>query len=573
MIRTTYPDRICYRPRCNVNECRVLLPEGVRIGEHAACLLGNLNGVALDSDACSVSSGRSPYTLHTQTAPLCDARHSSFHPGKNSIWPTLHLLRISHIQNSIRPTFHLLRISHIQNSIRRCFTFSGYLTSGILSGRRFTSPDISHPEFNPANVSPSPDISHREFCSPSNSEEFSSEDERLGSSSLGVKKAGRHPLVISCELLTGNPRLRIILDGKCLSERHEPLRGPQSRDTRWTHIKWHHCQGPLREHESAETPIGNESNGAVAGMVPLYSDMTFLEYLWSSSQVCCASHIKYEIVEEAMNFMSYVGEISRRWDEPNARDMGIKTSQPNAKGEMYILNDDIDMKAKIAAMARRLEELEIKKMQEKPQPPQYKQHVQASPQASNLEQDMVNLSKVVGDFVGAQKSINAQLSQRIDSVESSLNKKMDGVQSDLSQKIDNLQYSISRFANLNKVQEKRNFPSQPHQIPRVSIKWKLKRKNLHGFWMITIKRMSKEVKEGSWESKGAQKPREVAKIPTKPHDHASEGESPAYPEITHTKPLTPFLTSLNHQSHSYQLRAPVEETILSRRLPEQRSNS
>ena len=51
---------------------------------------------------------------------------------------------------------------------------------------------------------------------------------------------------------------------------------------------------------------------------------------------------------------------------------------------------------------------------------------------------MVNLSKVMGDFVGTQKSINAQLSQRIDSVESSLNKKMDGVQNDLSQKIDNL---------------------------------------------------------------------------------------------------------------------------------------
>ncbi|RVW74050.1 hypothetical protein CK203_056402 [Vitis vinifera] len=142
-----------------------------------------------------------------------------------------------------------------------------------------------------------------------------------------------------------------------------------------------------------------------------------------------------------MNFMSYVAEVSRGWDEPNARDMGRMTSQPN--GEMYILNDDIDMKAKIAAIARRLEELEMKKMQEvqaisqtplqampcaiclsyehlvdecptipavremfgdcntynsnwrdhpnfswKPQPPQYKQHVQALPQALNLEQAM-----------------------------------------------------------------------------------------------------------------------------------------------------------------------------------------
>ena len=61
---------------------------------------------------------------------------------------------------------------------------------------------------------------------------------------------------------------------------------------------------------------------------------------------------------------------------------------------------------------------------------------------------MVNLSKVVEDFVGAKKSINAHLSQRIDSVESSLNKMMDGIQNDLSQKIDNLQYSISRLTNL-----------------------------------------------------------------------------------------------------------------------------
>ncbi|KAL6310831.1 hypothetical protein AAG906_019468 [Vitis piasezkii] len=99
----------------------------------------------------------------------------------------------------------------------------------------------------------------------------------------------------------------------------------------------------------------------------------------------------------------------------------------------------------------------------KPQPPQYKQHVQATQQALNLEQAMVNLSKVMGDFVGAQKSINAHLSQRIDSVESSLNKRMDEVQNDLSQKIDNLQDSISRFANLNTVQEKGNFPSQPYQ--------------------------------------------------------------------------------------------------------------
>ena len=61
-----------------------------------------------------------------------------------------------------------------------------------------------------------------------------------------------------------------------------------------------------------------------------------------------------------------------------------------------------------------------------------------------------------------KKSINAQLSQRIDS----LDKNMDGRQNDLFQKIDNLQYSISRLTNLNTVQEKGRFPSQPHQNPK-----------------------------------------------------------------------------------------------------------
>ncbi|RVW78396.1 hypothetical protein CK203_051412 [Vitis vinifera] len=125
--------------------------------------------------------------------------------------------------------------------------------------------------------------------------------------------------------------------------------------------------------------------------------------------------------------------LKKRWDEPNARDMGRMTSQPNAKGEMYILNDGIDMKAKIAAMARRLEELEMNQMQECPTIPARgkclviatptipigrtiqnslgnhshlsKATCSSIPQASSLEQAMVNLSKFVGDFVGAQKAI------------------------------------------------------------------------------------------------------------------------------------------------------------------------
>ena len=64
--------------------------------------------------------------------PPCDARHNSFHPGKNSVRPTFHLLRISHIRKSVRSDmsessdriFHIQRLTFI---FRRggCFNFPG----------------------------------------------------------------------------------------------------------------------------------------------------------------------------------------------------------------------------------------------------------------------------------------------------------------------------------------------------------------------------------------------------------------------------------------------------------------
>ena len=84
--------------RCDVRECRVLLPERVRIRECATCPLGE-SGWSCSGQRCAlrVIRERGPYTLHTQTVPLA--------------------------------TFHLLRIFHIRNSVRRYFT-SRCLTAG-----------------------------------------------------------------------------------------------------------------------------------------------------------------------------------------------------------------------------------------------------------------------------------------------------------------------------------------------------------------------------------------------------------------------------------------------------------
>ena len=57
---------------------------------------------------------------------------------------------------------------------------------------------------------------------------------------------------------------------------------------------------------------------------------------------------------------------------------------------------------------------------------------QPSSSSSPVEQAILNLSKVVGNFVEEQKGINVQLAQRIDTIESTLNKRIDGLESSLN---------------------------------------------------------------------------------------------------------------------------------------------
>ena len=80
---------------------------------------------------------------------------------------------------------------------------------------------------------------------------------------------------------------------------------------------------------------------------------------------------------------------------------------------------------------------------------------QQPPPSSPIEQAIVNLSKVVGNFVEEQKIVNAHTTQKIETLEGTLNKK-----------IDDLQYSVSRLTNQQQVLEKGNFPSQTQPDPR-----------------------------------------------------------------------------------------------------------
>nr|CAN64732.1 hypothetical protein VITISV_015384 [Vitis vinifera] len=84
-------------------------------------------------------------------------------------------------------------------------------------------------------------------------------------------------------------------------------------------------------------------------------------------ETMCGGDFMSKNPEEAMDFLSYVADVSRGWDEPTEGEVGKMKSQLsafNAKAGIYTLKEDDDMKAKLAVVTRRLEELELKKVHE-----------------------------------------------------------------------------------------------------------------------------------------------------------------------------------------------------------------
>ena len=61
-----------------------------------------------------------------------------------------------------------------------------------------------------------------------------------------------------------------------------------------------------------------------------------------------------------MDFLGNITEASKGWDEPNPREMERMKPQPSTQGGMYSLPVDLDIKAKLSTLARRLEELEMR---------------------------------------------------------------------------------------------------------------------------------------------------------------------------------------------------------------------
>ena len=205
-------------------------------------------------------------------------------------------------------------------------------------------------------------------------------------------------------------------------------------------------------------------------------------------ETMCGGDFMSKNLEEAMDFLNYVAETSKAWDEPNPREVERMRPATNQRGGKYSLLENMEIKAKLSTLTRRLEELEMRNQHEvravaevpvqiqpcyicqstdhqgehcltapsvrdlmaehanvvgqykpptnaqynntynpnwgnhpnlfwKPNPPAYvppgtrqqsgsPSQPQPPPSSSPVEQDILNLSKVVGDFVEEQKGIN-----------------------------------------------------------------------------------------------------------------------------------------------------------------------
>ena len=81
-------------------------------------------------------------------------------------------------------------------------------------------------------------------------------------------------------------------------------------------------------------------------------------------ETMCGGDFLSKHPEEAMEFLTYVAETSKGWDEPNPREIERFRPSVNQRGGMYALNDEMEMRARLSTLARKVEELEGKQLHE-----------------------------------------------------------------------------------------------------------------------------------------------------------------------------------------------------------------
>ena len=82
-------------------------------------------------------------------------------------------------------------------------------------------------------------------------------------------------------------------------------------------------------------------------------------------ETMCGGDFLNKHPDEAMDFLNYVAETSKAWDEPSPREAERLRPSSHQKGVMQALPEDTEMKVKLSILTRRLDELEMKNQHEK----------------------------------------------------------------------------------------------------------------------------------------------------------------------------------------------------------------
>ena len=81
-------------------------------------------------------------------------------------------------------------------------------------------------------------------------------------------------------------------------------------------------------------------------------------------ETMCGGDFLSKHPDEAMDFLNYVVETSKAWDEPNPRKAEKMRPSSHQRGGIYELFKDTEMKEKLTTLTRRLEELEMRNQHE-----------------------------------------------------------------------------------------------------------------------------------------------------------------------------------------------------------------
>ena len=81
-------------------------------------------------------------------------------------------------------------------------------------------------------------------------------------------------------------------------------------------------------------------------------------------ETMCGGDFLCKNPDEAMDFLNFVAETSKGWDEPSPRKTDRHRPSVHQRGDMYSLSEDVELKFKFSTLTRRMEELELRNQQE-----------------------------------------------------------------------------------------------------------------------------------------------------------------------------------------------------------------